>query len=231
MVVIEASEQKFLDIAEDILRSTSTGKYSSDWYKKLKSLRQIIIETNQNDNVTLSDDRLIMASWTMLQNIFYKPSMREWWIAHRYLEVFGNQKNPLVSMLHDYVDKTIAYNSGLLSTNDFFAKTYSKEDDIKYMEIQATLLNEFSETNNKNANFVIPLFIWESLQNKEVEDETEDEDAGEDLEMTPLSKSERKEWSALKSATESLIEQHLPDHKSRQSWDEIIEICNLMLNQ
>lgn len=130
-VIINAADFKFSDFSNTVLKITSTA----EWFVKLREIDAKIHSHSLIEKTNFTDDRLVMIAYKIFceSDIFDEsPSLRDWWIVKRYLEIYAKDDVNLIKELRQMVNMFVGFTfSKAVMTDEQKAKLASSLPELK----------------------------------------------------------------------------------------------------
>lgn len=228
-IIFNAAEHKFVFFSNDVLRIAPEELRSENWYVKLQELDAKIHSTGREEKINFTDDRLVMvAHKAMCQVEFESPSLLNWWITYRYLEIYAAKDTPLIEELRRLINMYIGFT---------FSGAQVAQEQVAELE---QITEQLKKVVFEDGYISLPSFVTELIENQGMPDEEEEQttkrgrkkkEVAEEVEPGEFTEDERTMWLEMKEAAEvmlsdtsDLTEQEVAD------WKEMLETCELMLN-
>ncbi len=217
-VIINASDYKFSDFSNTVLQTES----KAEWFVKLREIDAKIHSNNLVDKTNFTDDRLVMIAYKIFveSDIFDEsPSLRDWWIVKRYLEIYTQDDVALINELRKAINIYIGF-------------TFSKAviDDEQKSELKTSLV-ELSKVVYEDGYIQLPQFVLDFIDgDKPVAGKKK----GKEVKVPEynFSEDEAAQWRGLLSVAEIMLEDTSEmSVEEIKNWEGAVNTAKIMLDE
>lgn len=217
-VVINAADYKFSDFSNIVLQHA----IDAEWFIKLREIDAKIHSHNLVEKTNFTDDRLVMIAYKIFveSDIFNEsPSLRNWWIVKRYLEIYAKNDVALINELRKVINMYIGF-------------TFSKAviSDEQKTELK-TSLSELSKVVYEDRYIQLPQFVLDVIDGDRPVANKKNEKEG----IVPeydFSEDEAAQWRGLKITAEIILEDTSEmSEEEIKNWEGALVTSKIMLNE
>ena len=111
MIDLNYGDYKFTDFVEKVQNVVPTAMYSEDWMAQMLKISNLAKLTNEDEKITFSDDRLILAAFKVMLKVELRSvSIVEWAVLKRYIELYYIENKELKEDIKTYLNLYIGSN-------------------------------------------------------------------------------------------------------------------------
>lgn len=218
-VIINAANFKFSEFSNSVLQHTPEKEQDSDWFIKLREIDSKIHSHNLVEKINFTEDRLVLIAYKyFIETAVFdeSPSLREWWVVKRYLEVYASQETPLINELRKVVNMYIGFTfSGAQMGNE-------EKTELK------TFLTSLSKVVYEEGYIQLPQFVLDVIDGEEKPEKKKTKAAVE----YNFTEDEASQWRGLRDTAKLMLEdtEGLTEEEIK-NWEGALATSLIMLEE